>query len=164
VLNHIKQEVELRCTLSYFIQPDLHSAGLERRQFYPSHGLRFDLQRFEESESRAMSRVNRAVTTFDPNTDDDGWLLGWRKRNRGTLHHDIWRGPAYQLIGRRLINVTPIRGWWAASSHIEPEEVPVRFSLIVSIRTPETQNDLVAEVRNAVPADLLIDVPSLVRV
>jgi len=158
------QEVELRCTLSYFIQPDLHSAGLERRQFYPSHGLRFDLQRFEESESRAMSRVNRAVTTFDPNTDDDGWLLGWRKRNRGTLHHDIWRGPAYQLIGRRLINVTPIRGWWAASSHIEPEEVPVRFSLIVSIRTPETQNDLVAEVRNAVPADLLIDVPSLVRV
>ena len=157
-------EIELRCTLSYFIQPDLHSAGLARRQFYPSHGLKFDLQRFEESEARALRRVNKAVTTLDPDTDDNGWLLGWKKRVRGTLHHDIWRGPAYQLVGRRLINVTPIRGWWAVSSQIEPQDVPVRFSLIVSIRTAETENDLVAEVRNAVPARLLVDVPSLIRV
>lgn len=157
-------DVELRCTLSYFIQPDIHSAGLGRKQFYPSHGLKFDLQRFEETESRALRRVNKAVTTLDPNTNDNGWLLGWRKRIRGTLHHDVWRGPAYQLVGRRLINVTPMRGWWAASSAIEPQEIPVRFSLIVSIRTPQTVNDLVAEVRNAVPAGLLVDVPSLVRV
>ena len=159
------KEVELRCTLSYFIQPDLHSASLARRQFYHSHGLKFDLQRFEESESSALRRVNRAVTTRDSDTDDNGWLLGWRKRVRGgTLHHDVWRGPAYQLVGRRLINVTPVRGWWAVSSQIEPQDVPVRFSLIVSIRTPDTENDLVAEVRNAVPAHLLVDVPSLISV
>ena len=158
------KEVELRCTLSYFIQPDLHSAALERQQFYPSHGLKFDLQRFEESESRTLKRMNKAIISHDPNADDSGWLLGWKKRLRGTLHHDIWRGPAYQLVGRRLIGVSPIRGWWAVSSHIQPQDLPVRFSLIVSIRTPETKNDLVTEVRNSIPARLLVDVPSLIKV
>jgi len=157
-------EIELRCTLSYFVQPDPHSAGLDRRQLYPSHGLKFDFQRFEETEARALRRVNKAIKTSDPNTDDNGWLLGRKKRPRGTLHHDVWRGPAYQLVGRRMINVTPIRGWWGSSSQIEPQDVPVRFSLIVSIRTPETKNDLVVEMRNAVPANLLVDVPSLIKV
>lgn len=160
------QEVELRCTLSFFVQPDLHSAGLERWQFYPSHRLQFDFQRFEESEARAERRVNKAVTTFDPAGEDDGWMLkgGPRgKRARGTLHQDIWHGPAYRLVGRRMINVTPIRGWWANSSQIEPADVPVRFSLIVSIRTPATKNDLVTEVRSLIPAELLVDLPSLVR-
>ncbi len=157
-------EVELRCTLSYFVQPDLHSAGLQRPQFYPSHGLKFDLQRFDESEARAQRRFNKAIATTDPTADDPGWLLGWKKRIRGTLHHDVWKGPAYQLAGRRMISVTPIRGWWAVSSMIEPADVPVRFSLIVSIRTPATANDLVAEVRAAVPVSLLVDVPSLVTV
>lgn len=157
-------DVEMRCTLSYFVQPDLHSAGLERWQYYPSHGLKFDIQRHDESEDRAMRRLNRAVSTQDPQGDDDGWILGWRKRGRGTLHHDVWRGPAYQLIGRRLISVSPMRGWWASNQQIQAADVPVRFSLIVSIRTPETVNDLVTEVRNAIPAGLLVDVPSVIRV
>lgn len=155
--------VELRCTLSYFVDPDLHSAGLERWQFYPSHGLKFDFQRFEESEARAQRRVNRAMgSSMEPAGDDDGWLLGRDRRARGTLHHDLWEGPAYQLVGRRMITVTPMRGWWANSNHIEPADVPVRFSLIVSIRTPATANDLVAETRALIPAKLLVDVPSVI--
>jgi len=157
-------DVEMRCTLSYFVQPDLHSAGLERWQFYPSHGLKFDFQRHDESESRAMRRLNRAVSTQDPQGDDEGWILGLKKRPRGTLHHDVWRGPAYKLIGRRLISVSPMRGWWASNSHIQPADVPVRFSLIVSIRTPEMVNDLVTEVSSTIPARLLIDVPSVITV
>ena len=157
-------EVELRCTLSYFIQPDLHSAGLQRPQFYPSHGLRFDMQRFEETEERSMRRVNRAVITTDPSVDDEGWLLGSKKRVRGTLHHDVWRGPAYQLFGRRMINVAPVRGWWALSAKYNKAEVAVPFSLIVSIRTPETEIDLVTETRSLIQAKNLLDVPSLVTV
>lgn len=155
-------EVELRCTLSFFVQPDLHSAGLNRMQLYPSHRLKFDFQRFDESEARALSRVNRAVAPSGPSGDDAGWMLG-KHRVRGTLHHDVWKGPAYQLVERRMVNVSPIRGWWAASSQVEPAEVPVRFSLIVSLRTPETTNDLVAEVQTQVPARVLVEVPSLVR-
>ncbi|WP_404373812.1 S8 family peptidase [Sphingomonas sp. MMS24-J45] len=157
-------DIEMRCTLSYFVQPDIHSASLERLRYYPSHGLHFDFQRFEESEERALRRVNRAISTNDQAGQDDGWLLGRRKRSRGTLHHDIWKGPAYQLAGRRQVSVAPIRGWWASSSQIEPANVPVRFSLIISIRTPESANDLVAEVRAAIPASALVDVPSVITV
>lgn len=155
--------VEMRCTLSYFIEPDLHSAGLQRPQLYASHGLSFDFQRFEESEARAERRVNRAVFASESSAADNGWALGWRKRNRGTLHHDVWRGPAYQLVGRRLLNVAPSRGWWATNAETSPANVSVPFSLIVSIRTPEITNDLVSEVRALVPASALVDVPSLVR-
>lgn len=157
-------DIEMRCTLSYFVQPDLHSAGLERLRYYPSHGLHFDFQRFEESEERALRRVNRAISTSDRAGQDDGWLLGRRKRARGTLHHDIWKGPAYRLVGRRQFSVAPIRGWWASNSQIEPANVPVRFSLIISIRTPESANDLVAEVRTALPTGALVDVPSVIIV
>lgn len=154
--------IEMRCTLSYFVEPDPHSAGLQRPQLYSSHGLSFDFQRFEESESRAERRVNRAVVASGPGASDDGWTLGWRKRNRGTLHHDVWSGPAYELVGRRLLNVTPSRGWWATNPSTPPEDVAVPFSLIVSIRTPATTNDLVAEVRTLVPAGAIVDLPSLV--
>lgn len=157
-------EIEMRCTLSYFVQPDIHSASLERLRYYPSHGLTFDFQRFEESERRALQRVNRAVWTGDQAGQDDGWMLGRRKRSRGTLHHDIWKGPAYRLVGRRQVSVAPVRGWWASSSQIEPANVPVRFSLIISIRTPESTNDLVAEARAVIPAVALVDVPSLVTI
>lgn len=157
-------EIELRCTLSYFVEPDLHSAGLERRQFYPSHGLRFDMQRYQESEAQAQRRVNRAIMVDASTADDAGWLLGWQKRSRGTVHHDVWSGPAYQLVGRRLINVMPMRGWWAAGRRVEKADVPVRFSLITSIRTPALRSDLLLEMRNAVPAGLLIDLPAIIAV
>lgn len=156
-------EIELRCTLSYFIQPDLHSAGLDRQQYYPSHGLKFDFQRFDESEERALKRVNKAIISHDPQGSDEGWDLGRENRARGTLHHDIWRGPAYQLVDRQMITVTPMRGWWAANAGLEVADVPIRYSLIVSIRTPQTANDLVAEVRSLIPANLLVDVPSVIR-
>ncbi|WP_161773141.1 S8 family peptidase [Sphingomonas sp. RIT328] len=157
-------EIELRCTLSYFVEPDLHSAGLERRQFYPSHGLKFDMQRHMESEAQAQRRVNRAIASDASSADDSGWLLGWQRRNRGTIHHDVWRGPAYQLVGRRMINVTPMRGWWASGRHVGKADDPVRFSLIASIRTPSIRGDLMVEMRNAVPVGLLVDTPAVVTI
>ena len=160
------QEVELRCTLSYFVAPDPHSAGLDRLALYPSHRLKFDFQRSGEDETRTLRRVNKAVSAQPGEAErDEGWLLGWQNRARGTLNHDIWRGPAYQLVGRRLVTVVPIRGWWAVNGSADAEDTPLPFSLIVSIRTPEQTADLVAEARTKVPATAtLVDVPSIIRV
>ncbi len=159
------QEVELRCTLSFFVDPDLHSAGLDRLQLYPSHRLQFDFQRFQESEARAIRRVNRAAAAASGHGgEDDRWLLGTRKRARGTLHQDVWRGPAYELVNGRVVNVLPVRGWWGNDRRIGAQDRSVRFSLIVSVRTPETRNDLVVEAMSAVPTGLLVDVPSVVAV
>ena len=160
------QEVQLRCTLSYFVQPDPHSAGLDRPGLYPSHRLKFDFQRQDESEAKAVRRVNKAAAEAPGASEPDpGWVLGWQNRARGTLNHDIWTGPAYQLANRRLVTVVPIRGWWAASRAVEAEEQALPFSLIVSIRTPATAVDLVAEVRQKVPANAkLVDTPSVIKV
>lgn len=158
------EEVEMRCTLSYFVEPDPHSASLDRFALYPSHRLRFDFLRSGETEGRALSRVNRAVVGSGQGaTDDDGWLLGAR-RARGTLHQDIWRGPATDLLERGFVSVIPTRGWWATNPVGEPAERPVRFSLIMSIRTPRQDIDLFTPVFNGVPAAARVEVPSVVRV
>ncbi|MGN7161933.1 S8 family peptidase [Sphingomonas sp. SAFR-052] len=148
--------VELRCTLSYFVEPDPHSASRARPELYPSHRLRFDFRRHDETERQALARVNRAFSSDGVTADDAGWTLGSRFRSRGTLHHDIWRGRAYELADRGGVSVVPNRGWWADRPDLSPENRRIRFSLIVSVRTPETPTDIHAEALAQVPTGILV--------
>ena len=159
-------QVEMKCTLSYFVEPDPHSAARDHFDRYASHRLRFDFQRYEESDLAAQRRLNLAIAAgVEPSVaDDPGWLLGGRHKARGTIHQDVWRGPAYMLEGRRGVSVAPIRGWWGDRPALLPEERTVRFSLIASIRTPETANDIWNEVAVGIPAAIRVDVPSVVSV
>lgn len=50
--------VNLRVTLSYFIEPNPASRGWQSRYSYQSHGLRFDLRRAAESTSDFRKRLN----------------------------------------------------------------------------------------------------------
>jgi len=52
-------EVEMRVTLSYFIEPNPSDRGRSRYR-YESHGLRFDVKRPHESTPGFRARVNRA--------------------------------------------------------------------------------------------------------
>ena len=159
-------EVEMRCTLSYFVEPDPHSAVRDHFDRYASHRLRFDFQRHDESEATAQSRLNQAVEAGADSgaSDNRGWLLGDRHKVRGTLNQDIWRGPAYMLEGRRGVSVAPIRGWWGDRPALLPEDRTVCFSLIVSIRTPETANDIWNEVSVGIPAASRVELPSVISV
>jgi hypothetical protein len=63
--------IEMRCTLSYFVEPDPHAAARDRIERYPSHRLRFDVRRFGESHAQAQARVNELAPVavglaFDP--------------------------------------------------------------------------------------------------
>jgi hypothetical protein len=79
-------------------------------------------------------------------------------RHRGTLHHDVWRGPAHQLVQRDGISVHPVRGWWGDTRSFDRFDREVNFSLVVSIRTPEAGGgDLFAEVAGAVNPSLLVE-------
>ena len=53
--------VELRVTLSYFIEPNPSARGFSSRYSYQSHGLRFDVKRSLESEYEFRARINAAV-------------------------------------------------------------------------------------------------------
>lgn len=143
--------VELRCTLSYFVDPDPNSATRDQITLYPSHRLKFDLIRFGESEAQAQARLNEEIVA-EGGTDagDGGWALGFGSRTKGTLHNDVWSGPAYQLRDRNLVMVAPNHGWWSERRSSRAEDRTVRFSLVVSLSTPSVTADLYAEVLSAI--------------
>ncbi|WP_408902609.1 S8 family peptidase [Methylobacterium radiotolerans] len=155
-----RTRVEMRCTLSYFIEPDPHAAARDRIERYPSHRLKFDVKRYGEDHDQARARVNVLAEGGDASdaTSDDGWFLGPASRNRGTLHHDIWTGPAFRLGDRDGISVLPVRGWWGDTTTFERYDRRVNFSLVVTIRTPDTDGvDLFAEVAAAINPSLLVE-------
>jgi len=90
-------EVELRVTLSYFIEPNPARRGWRRRHRYASHALRFAVQKPTEVLDDLRKRVNKAAREDDDegiDSSDQGWLLGPSLRGKGSLHHDRWVGTA----------------------------------------------------------------------
>lgn len=157
-----QEEVEMRCTLSYFADPDPLADSRDRRDRYASHALRFDVKRFGESDERAQQRVNEfaevdADDTPSGTTEDQGWIVGFQKRRLGSVHHDIWTGRAFRLAERDGISVYPVKGWWSDRARGGYEDRSVRFSLVVSIRTRSNAVDLVTEAAAKVPAELLVE-------
>lgn len=149
-------EVEMRCTLSYFIEPDPLAVSRDRYDRYRSFGLRFDVKRFDEDDRSAQASFNANVDS-QGRSPDSGWTVGNKLSSRGTLQQDIWRGPAYQLADRDGISVSPTKGWWAEIAKADRFDRPVNFSLIVSLKAP-AGNNLFAEVaRNA--ATVLVEQP-----
>jgi hypothetical protein len=151
-------EVELRVTLSYFIEPNASRRGWRRRYAYASHGLRFELKGPQESLDEFVARINRSSRereeAYRPSGQSDRWLLGSHRRHLGSLHQDIWSdGTAAELAECGLLAVFPVGGWWKYGQHSDRADLPVRYSLIVSLRTPLAGVDLYTpiEVQLTVP-------------
>jgi len=146
-------EVEMRVTLSYFIEPNPSQRGRSRYR-YESHGLRFDVKRPYESVDEFRARINSAARDDEQGTSQSGedphWLIGKQARHRGSLHSDIWRGTAADLASRACIAVYPALGWWKTRTRLERYDRAARYSLVVSIRAPGVDVDLYAEVANRV--------------
>ena len=147
-------QVEMRVTLSYFIEPNPSNRGVNSRYRYESHGLRFDVKRPLETIDDFRSRVNVAARDEESGTyqsdSDPSWLIGKQQRHRGSLHSDIWRGTAVELASRGSIAVYPTSGWWKTRPALEKYDRPARYALVVSIRAPEIDVDLFTEVANQI--------------
>ena len=146
-------QVEMRVTLSYFIEPNPSRRGHSRYR-YESHGLRFDVKRPLESIDNFRRRINAAARDEEEGTrrsgDDPLWLIGKQSRHRGSLHGDIWRGGAAELASRGYIAVYPSLGWWKTRTALERYNHAARYALIVSIRAPESSIDLYAQVADQI--------------
>jgi hypothetical protein len=140
------QDVQLRVTLSYFIEASPGERGWKQRHRYASHGLRFELKTPEETIRQFRTRINRAARAEDeePTThaDQGGWDLGPDLRSAGSIHSDTWTGPAEDLASRGVIAVYPTIGWWRERHHLGRWNKPTRYSLVVSIRAPEIETDI----------------------
>ena len=138
--------VELRVTLSYFIEPNPSERGYQYRHRYASHGYRFDVCGAHEALSDFEKRLNKAAREEEessPGTSDSsGWLVGSDARHRGSIHSDIWRGTAADLANRKHLAVFPVTGWWKERRRPERWRRQARYALVVSIQTPEVGVDL----------------------
>jgi hypothetical protein len=139
--------VQMRVTLSYFVEPNPSARGAASKFHYPSHRLRFDVQRpLDSSTADFLARVNAAAQREDDgdpvNPRDPDWYLGERQRHRGSLHQDVWEGTAADLASRGFLAVYPAAGWWRTRPALERYDLPARYSLIVSIRTQQLAIDL----------------------
>ena len=156
-------QVELRITLSYFIEPNPSARGTSSKFHYPSHRLRFDVQRpLDATTADFVARVNAAAEREDDgdpiDPKDPDWILGDRQRHRGSLHQDVWHGTAAALASRGFIAVYPAKGWWRTRPAQDRYDLPARYSLIVSIRTPETTVDLYTPIAQQIAAQIALPV------
>jgi len=138
-------DVTLRVTLSYFIEPNPARRGWVRRHRYQSCGLRFALRNAEESLADFRARVSKddqAEGAGRPSFAEPGWTLGARLRDRGSVHSDIWTGPAADLAARGLLAVYPVGGWWRERPRLQRWDKAIRYALTISIFTPDTEIDL----------------------
>lgn len=155
-------KVQMRVTLSYFVEPNPSARGTASKFYYPSHRLRFDVQRpLDASTDDFMARINAAAEREDEgdpvNPKDPDWRLGDRLRHRGSLHQDIWEGTAADLASRGFIAVYPSTGWWRTRPALDRYGLPARYSLIVSIRTEQSEIDLYNAIANQIAAVVAVE-------
>ena len=154
-------KVEMKVTLSYFIEPNPGSRGWISRYRYASHQLRFDVKTPTESNDEFRKRINKAARAQEEGktsaSDTKDWLLG-SLRDRGSIHSDSWVGTAADLASRGVIAVYPVIGWWRERHKLGKWNKQARYSLIVTIKTPETTMDVYTEVANKIRIPIQINI------
>ena len=140
--------VEMRVTLSYFIEPGPGEKGWKDRYRYPSASLRFDVINDNETIEDFKKRVNVQMRGEDKKDSGDGssgsdrWFLGTTNRDVGSIHSDVMSCSAVDLCNTNYIAVYPVIGWWRERSYLGKFDSQMRYSLVVSISTPKNDVDL----------------------
>jgi len=153
--------VSLRITLSYFIEPGPGEVGWKDRYRYASYALRFDLNNIGEDRDTFLQRLNAAARENGekPNSSSGSkrWRIGPNGRDQGSIHSDIWYdGTAAELATCNMVGVYPVIGWWRERPWLGRWGRKTRYSLIVSIHTPEQDVDIYTPVANMVSVPISI--------
>ena len=149
-------EVTLTATLCYFIEPNPGNKQYSKSYYYQSHGLRFKMIDSGESVEHFRERVNREARLEDQGGSYSGesWIIGNKVRDKGSIHKDIWKGTAADLATRNIIAVFPVNGWWRTRKKLLRYNNDVRYTLILSIESPDNTVDLYTPILNQI--DILI--------
>ena len=149
-------EVTLTATLCYFVEPNPGNKQYSKSYYYQSHGLRFKMIDSGESIEHFRERVNREARMEDQGGSYSGesWIIGNKVRDKGSIHKDIWKGTAADLATRNTVAIFPVNGWWRTRKKLLRYGNEVRYSLILSIESPDSTIDLYNPVLNQI--DILI--------
>lgn len=159
--------VELRVTLSYFVEPNPGKRGANHHSTYPSHGLQFLIKSGTQSSNEFHQDIVDSVSNDVEESGAQmfsagpGWLAGPAHRDRGSLRSDLWRGAAYKLLDVDEIAVVPLTGWWKLNRRIERCALSVPYSLMITLRTLGNEIDIYSNISNslglAVPLGLDVE-------
>jgi hypothetical protein len=155
------QDVTVKITLSYFIEPSPAGRGWGKKFRYASHGLRFALRGPTETEHQFAQRISRQEweeKENPPSTSDPiDWAIGVRLRTKGSIHCDWWTSSAEELAQCAQVAVFPVTGWWRERKHLNCVEKQARYALIITISTPATDIDLYTPIAQQV--GLITEIP-----
>ncbi|KLW00249.1 hypothetical protein SK44_03517 [Klebsiella aerogenes] len=154
------EEVKLRITLSYFVEPNPGERGWGNKYKYSSCGLRYDINAPGEDSPDFVFRINKKYRDEMENEDLDSsggdsnrWMLGQKLRGRGSIHSDVWSGSAVELADKKYIAIYPVSGWWKELKKEKRQSSMIRYSLIVSIETPSNNLDIHNFIENMISID-----------
>jgi hypothetical protein len=166
-------DVELRVTLSYFIEPNPAQRGWQSKFRYQSHGLRFAVKAASEDLNRFQQRINkleREAAMADsaetgtskkesmPDPEASNWFLGAKMRAQGSVHSDVWSGNARALAEMDHIAVYPVGGWWKNWKGGGRQDAPTRYALVVTLRVT---GDVRADIYTPIATQVGIVVPPI---
>lgn len=156
-------QVEMRVTLSYFVEPNPSSRGWQSKFRYQSYALRFAVKAATEDENEFRRRINKAERLEDEAgfTDPDSgqWRFGLQMRSRGSLHSDVWTGTAAQLASKSQLAVFAVGGWWKDWKELKQWDERARYALIISLSVAgDIETDLYTPIATVIEQDLTIDI------
>jgi hypothetical protein len=153
-------KVQMRVTLSYFVEPSPGERGWDRKYGYASHGLRFKVIRAAETLDEFKLRINAHDREEDYDEDHAGetgtWDFGVAGPTYGSIHSNTWHGTAAELASRGHIAVHPTLGWWRTRPSERRYDRVVHYSLIVTISTPSEIVDIYTPVANQIGIDIAV--------
>ena len=156
--------VPLRVTLSYFIEPGPGQVGWKNKYRYSSCGLRFDVINSNETLGDFEKRINAKMRDDKKDTGygtsgSARWYLGSDNRDVGSVHSDMMIDiNASDLCDCEYIAVFPVVGWWRERSYLMKYDNVQRYSLIVTLSTPEASVDLYTAIQTKIGNVVQIDV------
>lgn len=158
------EPVQIKITLSYFIEAAPDSKGWVDKFKYQSAGLRFELKKSSETPKDFMQRINKLLRDEDYENDnaEDKWFLGPKKRNVGSLHSDYWIGTAAELAECSSIAIVPVSGWWKFKKQLGRYNKTMRYSLVVSLETKNKEIDIYNAVKTIIDTQIETSVTTTV--
>lgn len=146
--------VSMKVTLSYFVEPNLSGRAATRPETYRSFGLRFAIKKRSDTKEQFKRRVSgqQEKDKAGPQQEGDFWLLGSNAAQAGSLHCDLWRGPAIDLALHDAIGVYPVTGWWKTHPGQKRFNDKGRYALVISISAPGHNVDMHSEISTIVAA------------
>lgn len=167
----------LRVTLSYFIEPNPGDKGYSTKYSYQSTALRFVLINPGEDFDNFQLRTNKInqdafkeatgmgkkdkldSAVMEGEKGSDRWALGADNVFKGSIHSNYWTGTAAEIASCNRLAIYPqASGWWKQLKRQHKHNSRLRYSLIVSIETPENSTDIYTPIATKVAVENLVKV------